>query len=335
MGTSSYISADKPPGVRTAVWDFDAVVYRAACAVEQRQIRVISKKNGEEFIFKNRTELWGDWRKKEGGWLATRDDLTVEDLEVEDFAVAEPVENALSVAKSIIEGVMERIELKDYHGYLGGRDNFRKDICTLLPYKGNRVNAEPPVHKDAVVEYLKQYHFTEEVRGQETDDSIAQNVYKHKDKIGIVLEKDYYGAEGRYYNFVNEEYFVVKGLGELYKNDKGVKGIGRLWKYFQVCYQDAIDNYYANCFSDQKNGEVAVYNRLKDCKTDKEAFQAMKDHFLYLYPEPKIITNWKGDTFEIDWMYVMQECFDLAHLLRFPNDRVNLRDAFKKQGIEV
>ena len=331
----SKLHADRPEGITTAVFDYDAIVYRAACAVESKQIKVLNKKTNEELIFKNRTELYGGWKKKDGGWLAEQEGLTLEDLEIEDFREVEPVENALGIAKNLIEGILEMTDLKQYRGYLGGRDNFRKFRCTLLPYKGNRVDAEPPYWKDAVVEYLMKYHNAEEAIGVESDDLVAQAVYKDKKNIGIVLEKDYYGADGRYFNFVNQEYFVVDGLGYLEKTPKGIKGVGRIWKYFQVCWQDAIDNYYANCFSDKQNGEVAVYNRLKGCKTDKEAFQAMKEHFLHLYPEPKVITNWKNETFEIDWIYVMQECFDMAHLLRYPGDRVNVREVYERYGIST
>lgn len=331
----SKLHADRPKGIKVAVFDYDAIVYRAACAVESKQIKVINKKNGEELIFKNRTELYGGWQKKDGGWLAEQEGILLEDLEIEDFSTVEPLENALSIAKNLIEGILEHTELKAYGGYLGGRENFRKEIATLLPYKGNRVDAQPPYWKDDVINYLMQHHGAQEAVGVESDDLVAQAVYGDKQNLGVVLEKDYYGADGRYYNFVNQEYFIVNGLGYLEKTPKGIKGVGRIWKYFQVCWQDAIDNYYANCFSDQKNGEVSVYNRLKDCKTDQEAFQAMKDHFKYLYPEPKVITNWKGASFEIDWLYVMQECFNLAHLLRFPGDQVNLKEVLEKNGISL
>jgi hypothetical protein len=128
---------------------------------------------------------------------------------------------------------------------------------------------------------------------------------------------------------------MIRGFGELHREGKDVKVSGRLWKYFQVSSSDTSDNYAANCFSDKKNGPVAAYNVLKDCKNDKEAFIAMKEHFQYLYPEPKVITNWKGDTFEIYWLYVMQEMFNMAHLQRWEDDRIDVKETFEKLGVQL
>jgi len=320
----------------TAVFDYDAVIFRSACAVEKKKIKVVNKKNNEELIFKNRTELYGNWRKKEGGWLAKQSGLTLEDLTIEDFSELEPVEYALAIAKSIVNKSVDAVGAFDYHGYVGGKENFRKEICTLLPYKEQRKDLIPPAYKNEVRDYLIKHHSAKYAYGIESDDAIVQDLYANKHWFGIVAEKDFYGCEGNYYNFVKEELFTVSGLGKLYRDDKGsVRGIGRIWKYFQVCYGDESDGYFAACFSDKTNGEVAVYNRLKDCKTDKEAFIAMKEHFQFLYPEPKVITNWRKDTFEIDWLYVLQECFNMAHMLRFENDKVDIKQVFVKQGIEL
>ena len=59
----------------------------------------------------------------------------------------------------------------------------------------------------------------------------------------------------------------------------------------------------------------------------------MLEHFKYLYPSPKVITNWKGDTFEIDYLYVMQEMFNMAHLHRWEDDFVNVEDVVKNLGV--
>ena len=80
---------------------------------------------------------------------------------------------------------------------------------------------------------------------------------------------------------------------------------------------------------------MTVYNTLKDCKDDKEAFECMKLHFQKLYPESITVSNWKGDSVEIDWLYVMQEMFNMAHLQRWKDDRINVRDVFNKLGIEI
>lgn len=82
-------------------------------------------------------------------------------------------------------------------------------------------------------------------------------------------------------------------------------------------------------------GEKSAYNALKDCKDDKELFQTSVDVFKTLYPEPKTVVGWRGDEILIDWKYVMQECFDMCHMLRWENDSVNLDVVFNKLGVDI
>ena len=322
------------------VFDYDWVVFKAACAVENRFVRVLNKKSNEELIFKNRTEVYGDWRKKNGGWLSEQSSLTLNDLEITDDREVEDVSHTIQIAKTIINGTLENLGSDDYYGYVSGEGNFRKDICTLLPYKGQRENMISPLYRKEVADYVIKHHGAIPTVNREPDDAVVTDMHtaltNKEYLIGAISEKDYMGCSGNWWHYDLGKLVKVRGFGHLERNSKGaVKGQGRIWKYFQVCFSDTSDNYAANCFSDKKNGEVAVYNRLKDCKDDKEAFLAMKEHFQYLYPEPKVITNWKGDTFEIDWLYVMQEMFNLAHLQRWEDDRIDLKVVFKGLGIEV
>ena len=320
------------------VFDYDWVIFKAACAVEKRFITVKNKKTNEDFKFNNRTELYGNWRKKDGGWLALQEGITLDDLEIEDDREVEPLANALQLAKTIIENTVNDLNGFEYWGYVSGSSNFRKDICTLLPYKGNRDNLIVPVHRKDVSEYLVKHHNAIRTDKIEADDAVVMQAYKSiKDKQSIVCavnEKDFLGCDGNWWNYDNKTLTKVRGFGELHRNSKGeVKGTGRMWKYFQVCFSDRVDNYAANCFSPKNNGEVAVYNRLKDCKNDLEAFSAMKEHFMHLYPEPIEITNFRGSTFIIDWIYVMQEQFNMAHLHRFKDDFINVREVMKNLGV--
>ena len=318
------------------VFDYDGVAYKAACVAQQAYVKVKVLELGIEQVFKNRTEVYGHHLKKQGGWLAEQP-FGLKDIEIHDLVEVQPVEHALQVAKTIIKGVLDKFQTKDYYGYISGRSNFRKDICTLLEYKGNRKELIPPVHLGAVREYLVEHHGGVYSVGREPDDCLVTDMHtaiKNKQElIGVIFEKDYNGCDGHWYNYNDDALRSVTGLGELHRTDTGVKGTGRLWKYFQVCHEDSSDNYKAHCFSSVKNGEVLVYNLLKDCKTDKEAFEAMKLHFKKLYPEPKIVQGCKGEV-QIDWLYVMQECFNLAHLERWEGDRVNVKQVMNKLGVK-
>jgi hypothetical protein len=319
------------------VFDYDGVIFKAACVAQSTSVKVTSEKYNIEKIFKNRTEVYGHYKKKAGGWLAEQD-FGLDDIQIEDIIEVQPVENALQVAKTIINGVLQQFDTDDYYGHVSGVGNFRKNICTLLEYKGNRKDLVPPVHLQAVKQYLIDHHRATSSINREPDDCLCSDMYlalKRKEElIGVVFEKDYMGTDGNWYNYNDSVLHTVRGFGELHRTDKGIKGTGRLWKYFQVSHLDSADNYSANCFSDVKNGEVKVFNVFKDCKTDKEAFEAMVKHFKELYPEPKVVQGCKGEI-TIDWLYVMQECFNMAHLERWEGDRINVKEVMQKLGVEL
>ena len=319
-------------------FDYDATCFRAAAANQQRSILCLHKPTGNVETFKTRTDFYGHWKRKEGGWLSAHPELKLEDFEIKDVVEPEPVEYALKSIKSTIEGMLDKFDTKDYYGYVGGDTNFRKDICTLQPYKGQRVS-ELPVHLLACKEYVVQHHKAKVANFLEADDLVSTDNYnavKNKqDFAAIVLDKDFKGCEGNWYFYLKDDRRKVRGFGKLWRNGDEIDGHGRMFKYLQVAQGDSSDFYWPHCFSDKENGPVTAYNALKDCKNDTEAFLAMKEHFQYIYPEPKVITNWKGDTFEIDWFYVMNEMFQLAHLQRWKDDKIDLRKAFEGLGIEI
>ena len=321
-----------------AVFDFDAVCFRASAAAQKRSIRCLHRPTNKDYEFSTRTEFYGHYKTKSGGWLSKNSNFVLEDFEIVDIVEPEPIENALKSIKTTIQNIKETLDFNSYYGYIGGKTNFRDNICTLLKYKGSREGVPKPVHLETCREYVVKYHNAIITENAESDDFINRDMYKSiKDGnlIGIIAEKDYRGCDGNWYNYVNREYFKVRGFGKLIRNTKGVTGVGRLFKYWQVSSSDSADNYAAHCFSDFDNGDVTAYNVLKDCKNDKEAFETMKQHFKRLYPEPKIITNWKGETFEIDWFYVMNEMFQLAHLQRWENDKIDLKRTFDTLGINT
>ena len=51
-------------------FDFDWLLYEAACSVEERYIKVKHIPSKRKFEFKTATEFYGHWSKKNGGWIA-------------------------------------------------------------------------------------------------------------------------------------------------------------------------------------------------------------------------------------------------------------------------
>ena len=108
-----------------------------------------------------------------------------------------------------------------------------------------------------------------------------------------------------------------------------------MWLAFQTMNGDTSDNYKANCFSGIKWGDKAAYNQLKDATNDKELFQALVDGYKKLYPEKKTVIGWIGKEIEIDWLYVLTECFNLAKMMRTYDEKPTaVKDVLDKLKIE-
>lgn len=319
-------------------FDLDCIKYAASSVGEKRSVRVTHKASGRDIIVPTRTEWYGHWKKKDGGKLAeinkTRDSpFAWDEFEYEDIQEADPIENILHTAKLMVEKAVVASGANSVEYYIGEGDSFRVEMSTLLKYKGQRSNMLRPLLLDEVTDYLTNKYKAQIIRDIEVDDKVVMNTYRNKGHFIIGLDKDYLGSGGDFFNINTPEKGIQKTdcFGNLYIDSKGyIKGVGRMFKLFQVCSSDAADNYSANCMSDLKWGDKSAYKALKDCKDDKELFQAAVDIFKKLYPERKHIIGWRGDAFEIDWKYVFQECFLMAHLHRCPEDWVSIEGILNK-----
>ncbi len=352
-------------------FDIDGILFPAAAIAEETFITATHLPTGVVREFENKTELWGNWRTKKEGWLGIQNKLSGNDFyKAEDFQIADgqrprpfrikgkegepdtflsPLEGAKKVVTDKINEICGKLKTNKYYGYTGRGRVFRHEIATLLEYKGNRSEMKP-----LIIEELKDWaceaHNITMVFDREADDACSidtvigykkwkENGKQDKDRIcQVSFGKDAKGTEGFHFNFTKDTSVrLIEGLGKLWINDKGdVDGEGRMWLYFQVGFSDAADNYYANCFSDVKWGQKSAYKELKDCTTDKMAFEALIRIFKKLYPVKKTVEGCKG-SIEIDYLYVMQECFDMAFMLRHsnqPRDRVDVKAVLTKLGVD-
>ena len=331
----------------TAIIDLDFVKYAIASVGDQRTIEVTHLPSGKKKSFNTRTEFYGHHSKKAGGWLGDANKSRIEqgkksfgldEFSIEDKQdISEPIENILHSAKMMVDTSLEKSGASGYKAFSGKGSSFRLELSTLLEYKGNRNSMVKPLQLDEVTEYLNHRYNAEVITHYEVDDIVTMETYKDKNAFILGVDKDYYGAGTRFFNVNKPEEGIIdcSGFGKLWEDDKKkIRGYGRLFKYFQVLSQDTSDNYAANCFSEKKWADKSAYKALKDCKDDTEAFIALRDSFQLLYPEPKIVTGWRGDEIEIDWLYVMQECFNMAHMLRFKDDFINVKITMLKLGVD-
>lgn len=333
-------------------FDYDPVLYECGFIGETRSVKVVHRQSGDEYEFPNRTAFFGHWKKKAGGWLAEYNEgrktpRLAEEFDYIDVQTPEPIANCIHTMKQIIQGLKEVCGAETYYGYSGKGDSFRLGVSTVIKYKGNRDGMLRPIHLDELKEYLRKNHALHLVEGIEADDACSIDLYdayqvwkktkSDDDKLVLAyVDKDYLQCAGHLYNTKQQDGIdTYDGFGWLNVNDKGaVKGRGRMWLYQQVLSGDDADNYHANSASSMKWAEKSAYNLLKDCKTDKEAFEALVKGYKQLYPAPKKIIGWRGDEIEIDWLYVLQENFTLAKMLRWEGDKTDVKEVMDKLGVE-
>lgn len=336
----------------TLLYDFDPVLFAAACIGEKRTIQVVHRASGDEYEFDTRTSFYGHWKAKAGGYLAEynkgkESPRLPEEFDITDVQTPEPLEHCIHTMNSMIRGYNERLGSNTYYGYSGKGQVFRHDLATILEYKGNRKNLLRPVHLTAMKDYLVQKHDCRIVELIECDDACSSDSYaayqkwkKSKsdaDKLILVMaEKDYLQCAGHIYNTSNGgDVCSHEGFGWLELNEKGsVKGRGRMWHYHQCLSNDVSDNYAANSASDMKWAEKSSFKLLGDCKNDREAFEALVKGYKTLYPSQKTIKGWRGDDIEIDWLYVLTENFNLSKMLRTRDEKPTVvKDVLDKLNI--
>lgn len=328
-----------------AVIDLDPIKYAVASVGEKKSIKAVHRQSGDEYELKTRTEFWGHHKKKAGGLLAEMNSALPEDarrlpeeFDIIDVVTPGPLSHVLNTAKEFTQGILRSSGCETFHALIGSGDSWRVDASTLLKYKGNRDEVVKQYHYDDVVHYLKQKFEAETVTGLEVDDRLVIDTYGKPGHFAIAREKDIYSSAMHFFDYTKPDAGIQNGnvFGNLYLNDKKeVKGIGRMHFMYQVCSGDSSDNYKANCFSEIPWAAKSTYDWLSTAKDDRELFKIAVEIFKHLYPEPKVITGWRGDEIEIDWLYVMQEQFTMAWMLRHENDKPNVAQILHKLGLRA
>lgn len=325
----------------TSIIDLDYVKYASASVGEKRSIIVTHKSSGREKEFNTRTEFYGRDKAKSGGWLgelnSKRDSpFAVDEFEIIDQQIAEPIDHVLQIAKTQVEGDLKRLGTNKYKAFLGKGDSFRVELSTLKKYKDNRKDMLRPLHMDAVTEYLERKFKAEIVTGIEADDRCVIEAYNNPNAVIQGLDKDYYSSPVKFFNVNRPDEGIqdCNQFGKLWLDDKGdVRGIGRMHLYWQIASNDTSDNYAANCFSDIKWAGKSAYKSLVGCTTDTEAWMKLKEVFQHLYPEEKTVLGWRNDSINITWDYVLNECFMMARMLKIEGENINAYDVMDKLGV--
>lgn len=195
-----------------------------------------------------------------------------------------------------IKSIIERTGCNEYEVFLTGPGNFRFDIATIAPYKGNRDGLEKPYHWQTVSDRLLSHWGARVVEGVEADDALAIKGQWHTSKgRGYVIasrDKDLRMVPCSHYSWACGEnqpeipVYTVEGVGEIelktreYVNIHGktvkvnkVLGYGLKFFYAQLLTGDTVDNI-KGC---PRVGPVEAVKVLQNLSTEAEMLDAVSN----------------------------------------------------------
>lgn len=170
-----------------------------------------------------------------------------------------------------IEKILDTVDADNYIGYLTGPNNFRDDVATFQPYKGNRDKTHRPRYYKELRQHLINEHGCEIIEGMEADDAcgIVQCSGKFGECVICSLDKDLLMIPGLHYNYKNGEHTYVT-------NEEA-------WRFFytQTLTGDPSDNIPGLFKVTGKRATKAI----KDPLEDIEDWKAMDEYVWQTYVE--------------------------------------------------
>lgn len=180
--------------------DFDSPIYALACAVDGNQWNYKGRSWDHKAVAISALEAEG---KDPSGLYLTK--------------TPEPWDKVERTICKYCDDVINNLE-DPFNTTLivGGGGNFRYDIATIQPYKGNRI-AEKPYHFDAVKEFIVEKYGAKKVYGVETDDAIG--ILAKPGDLIISQDKDLLQLPGNHKHPISgkeQTISVIEGLRSFY-----------------------------------------------------------------------------------------------------------------------
>lgn len=212
-----------------------------------------------------------------------------------------PFDRAADLLDNKIGNILATVGATEHQIYLTGKDNFRHNIATIKPYKGNR-QQEKPFHYYNLRAYMQGKWNAIIVDGKEADDAMA-----------IEQWKDYILAEG------NPFYEPATIIASRDKDLKQVPGLHYSWElgnqpsfgpkfiseaegmrffYYQCLVGDVVDNIQGL----PKCGPVKANKILSDTLDTLELFKAVREAYRGFYEDFEMADKMFLENAQLLWM---------------------------------
>ena len=236
------------------VVDLDGMVYRCGFAAEHHTwVLRIPDGSSQEFSGKKPLNAY-----------IKANDLDVEECELLHSHEVEPVENSIHVLQLVMDRIAKVLKPEVVVPYLSGSDNFRYDIATIKPYKGNRLDLHKPKHYQALRDFAVNRLGAVVTENMEADDALAIDQTKYNPDSCIVSnDKDMLQVPGQHYDWVKDEHHNIT-------REQGIKKL-----YVQIIAGDSTDNIQGVPGLGTKKAEALILG----CRDKMELDQAVHDAY--------------------------------------------------------
>jgi len=225
-----------------------------------------------------------------------------------EFYIPWPNKQVQDLVDNRINQIVDRSGATDYTVYLSGGENFRINVATIVPYKGNRVSAKP-YHWGTIGDHLRSAFGAIEIWGAEADDILSLHGRSNPDEYIIASrDKDVRIVPCFHYSWKCGEsqpeipVHRVEVLGEVYctRSPSGgysLKGNGLKFFYGQVLVGDSIDNY-KGC---KGCGPAKAAELLTSCTNETELYERTLGQYLRAYGPDDALWRLKENA-QLAWM---------------------------------
>jgi hypothetical protein len=214
----------------------------------------------------------------------------MDDYHLETYTYVQAPLSAYITADSIIRSYKEKYKTDNIKVFLTGKTNFRLDVATILPYKGNR-DDEKPHNYAKLKQYLIKKHKAIVVEGEEADDALSKMLVRNPKALLVSDDKDLLNTAGWHLRprkgdkpfYVSPEEADKNFYKQLLTGDKsvdnipGLKGIGpaKAEKLLADCttveeMECVIGNLYAKYYNDPEAAMIEVGRLLWMRRQDNE-----------------------------------------------------------------
>lgn len=275
-------AAKGPPRLTSKLFldiDGDPIRYRVGFAAETPIYVVVAEnKDGQLGVARFMRDDAQSAKEKYEEWREANKELTIVSCEKTVDAESVPhvrqmvLMQVMSIQKEVRKHFNKDVRDVVTQVFLSSGGNYRDQIATLKPYKGNRDPSHKPFHYATVKDVLKSTYNVVEVTGIEADDALSLQAWDRiragsTDYVIATIDKDLDQIPGWHYDYMKKNFYFV------------TPDEGQRWFWQQTLSGDSTDNIGGAC----KVGPVSAESFLSEWEAEylETEFPGPQEEFIW------------------------------------------------------